>query len=187
MQGRDHPVLLGVPETYYLKCFILRKLAELAVKAAARGAPRAQARWRGPPGSSTRAAISGARTTSASTTSAPAPCARWRDAIHAAHAESWSIDDAMAFADALIVDRFLEVKVVGIEIVARYRRDFTPALLPVWKRWLADDHSTNWATTDAICGYLIGPLLAQSPKLAADARLVERIATCGCAARRRSA
>lgn len=26
MQGRDHPVLLGVPETYYLKCFLLRKL-----------------------------------------------------------------------------------------------------------------------------------------------------------------
>lgn len=26
MQGRDHPVLLGVPETYYLKCFILRVL-----------------------------------------------------------------------------------------------------------------------------------------------------------------
>src|SRR5204862_2122075 len=27
MQGRDHPVLLGVPETYYWNCFILRKLA----------------------------------------------------------------------------------------------------------------------------------------------------------------
>jgi 23S rRNA (cytosine1962-C5)-methyltransferase len=27
MQGRDHPVLLGVPETYYLKCFILRNVA----------------------------------------------------------------------------------------------------------------------------------------------------------------
>lgn len=27
MQARDHPVLLGVPETYYLKCFILRKVA----------------------------------------------------------------------------------------------------------------------------------------------------------------
>jgi len=26
MQGRDHPVLVGVPETHYLKCFILRKL-----------------------------------------------------------------------------------------------------------------------------------------------------------------
>ena len=27
MQGRDHPVLLGVPETYYLKSLILRKVA----------------------------------------------------------------------------------------------------------------------------------------------------------------
>jgi len=26
MQGRDHPVMLGLPETYYLKCFVLRKL-----------------------------------------------------------------------------------------------------------------------------------------------------------------
>jgi 23S rRNA (cytosine1962-C5)-methyltransferase len=25
-QARDHPILLGVPETYYLKCFILRRL-----------------------------------------------------------------------------------------------------------------------------------------------------------------
>ena len=25
MQGRDHPVLVGVPETHYLKCFILRR------------------------------------------------------------------------------------------------------------------------------------------------------------------
>jgi 23S rRNA (cytosine1962-C5)-methyltransferase len=25
-QGRDHPVVLGVPETYYLKCFVLRRM-----------------------------------------------------------------------------------------------------------------------------------------------------------------
>ena len=25
-QARDHPILLGVPETYYLKCFVLRRL-----------------------------------------------------------------------------------------------------------------------------------------------------------------
>ena len=24
-QARDHPILLGVPETHYLKCFVLRK------------------------------------------------------------------------------------------------------------------------------------------------------------------
>ena len=72
----------------------------------------------------------------------------------------------MAFADVLIVDRHLEAKSVGIEVVARYRRDFTPRLLPAWKRWLADNHSANWATTDAICGALIGPLLLQHPALA---------------------
>jgi 23S rRNA (cytosine1962-C5)-methyltransferase len=26
-QARDHPVVLGVPETYYLKCFVLRKMS----------------------------------------------------------------------------------------------------------------------------------------------------------------
>lgn len=26
MQGRDHPILLGVPETYYLKCLIVRRV-----------------------------------------------------------------------------------------------------------------------------------------------------------------
>jgi uncharacterized membrane protein len=26
MQSRDHPVMLTVPESFYLKCFILRKL-----------------------------------------------------------------------------------------------------------------------------------------------------------------
>jgi 23S rRNA (cytosine1962-C5)-methyltransferase len=26
-QARDHPILLGVPETHYLKCFVLKKLA----------------------------------------------------------------------------------------------------------------------------------------------------------------
>jgi 23S rRNA (cytosine1962-C5)-methyltransferase len=27
LQARDHPVLVGVPETHYLKCFVLRKMA----------------------------------------------------------------------------------------------------------------------------------------------------------------
>ena len=85
--------------------------------------------------------------------------------IHAAHGPEWSIDDAMAFADALIADRYLEVKSVGIEVLARYRRDFTPRLLPVWKRWLAGDHSANWATTDAICGYADRSAARAHPRL----------------------
>ena len=79
--------------------------------------------------------------------------------IHAQHASGWTVNDAAAFADDLIVDRYLEVKGIGIELLARYRREFSPRLLPMWKRWLASGHAANWATTDAICGSLIGPLL----------------------------
>ncbi len=61
--------------------------------------------------------------------------------IHADHAGDWTIDDAVAFADALIVDRYLEAKGVGIELLARYRRDFTPRLLPIVEA-LARDAAT---------------------------------------------
>src|SRR5262249_7853080 len=85
--------------------------------------------------------------------------------IYLEHRADWPIDHAMAFANALSVDRYLEVKCLGIEVVARYRRDFRPGLLAAWKRWLV--YSANWATTDSICGLLIGPLLAQQPELCA--------------------
>jgi 3-methyladenine DNA glycosylase AlkD len=85
--------------------------------------------------------------------------------IDEAHRRIWSIDAAIAFADALVVDRYLEAKSVGIDVLARDHRVFTPRLLPVCKRWLAGNHSANWATTDAMCGVLIGPLLVQYPEL----------------------
>ena len=91
--------------------------------------------------------------------------------IHAANRRTWSIRDATAFADLLIKDRYLEVKSVGIEVVARYRRDFAPAHLGVWKCWLVANHSANWATTDAICCSLIGPLLVKHPELAVRMRV----------------
>jgi 3-methyladenine DNA glycosylase AlkD len=85
--------------------------------------------------------------------------------IYLANRERWTADDATRFAAELMRDPYLETKGIGIEVVARYRRSFTPRLLAEWKRWLAADLSTNWATTDAICGMLIGPLLADHPDL----------------------
>jgi 3-methyladenine DNA glycosylase AlkD len=86
--------------------------------------------------------------------------------LHGRHQDRWTLDDATAFADRLIRDRHFEAKAVGIELLARCRRHFAPGLLSRWKRWLADGHSANWATTDAICGYLIGPLVVAHPRLA---------------------
>lgn len=86
-------------------------------------------------------------------------------AIYTANREEWTIDDAMRLADALMRDPYLETKSVGIEVVARYRHSFAPRLLPSWKRWLSTNLSANWATTDLVCGVLIGPLLADHPRL----------------------
>src|SRR5262249_10376658 len=88
--------------------------------------------------------------------------------------DRWSVDDAMRLADVLMRNRHLEAKSVGVEIVARFRKTFTPALLPRWKTWLSMNLSANWATTDAMCGLLIGPLLADRPALAARMRAWSR-------------
>lgn len=85
--------------------------------------------------------------------------------VFVAHKSTWNVRDAMAFADVLIADRFLETKAVGLEVLARYRKDFTPSLLGRCKTWLARNHSANWATTDQMCGAVLGPLLVRYPDL----------------------
>jgi len=90
--------------------------------------------------------------------------------IYTEHRDEWSVDDAMALASLLMADPYLEVKSLGIEVVVRFRRDFAPRLLPTWKQWLARNQSTNWATTDAISCYLIGPLLLHYPERAPEMR-----------------
>ena len=85
--------------------------------------------------------------------------------IYTAHRDRWSLVDAIAFADRLMPDRYLEVKAVGLEVIARYRKQFSPRLLVRCKRWLANNYSANWATTDQMCGVIIGPLLVERPQL----------------------
>jgi len=85
--------------------------------------------------------------------------------VFLSHKSQWTLDDAVAFADLLIRDHYLEVKSVGLELLARYRREFTPEVLRVCKRWLSKNYSANWATTDEMCGVIIGPLLVNHQKL----------------------
>jgi 3-methyladenine DNA glycosylase AlkD len=86
-------------------------------------------------------------------------------AICAAQGQRWTVAEAGAFADALMRDRYLEAKSLGIEVLARYAKDSSPRLLARCKRWLAGNHSANWATTDTMCGLIIGPLLVKHPLL----------------------
>jgi 3-methyladenine DNA glycosylase AlkD len=94
--------------------------------------------------------------------------------VYVANSDRWTVEDAMRVADVLMRDPYLEAKSVGIELVAKYRKAFTPALLPRWKRWLSANLSANWATTDSMCGLLIGPLLVDRPALATRMRAWSR-------------
>lgn len=81
------------------------------------------------------------------------------------HRVDWTMDDAVACADLLVRDDRFEVKGLGVELLARFRRHLTPRHLRVFKRWLAGGHADNWATTDSMCGALITPLLTTHPDL----------------------
>ena len=94
--------------------------------------------------------------------------------IYLAQRDRWRLKDAVAFADLLMRDRYLEAKSVGLEVVARYHRNFAPSLLPQCRRWLARNDSANWATTDEMCGVVIGPLLATHPRLIPQLRAWSR-------------
>jgi 3-methyladenine DNA glycosylase AlkD len=91
--------------------------------------------------------------------------------IYLAHRDQWTARDAVMFAHLLMPDRYLETKAVGLEVLARFRREFTPPLLGRCQRWLARNYSANWATTDEMCGVVIGPLLIKHPELMPRMRL----------------
>lgn len=91
-------------------------------------------------------------------------------AIFRANRDRWDAADALVFASALMADPYLETKSIGIEVLALHRQALTPPMLATWKRWFARNQSSNWATTDAICGMLIGPLLVRHPDRAKGLR-----------------
>jgi 3-methyladenine DNA glycosylase AlkD len=80
----------------------------------------------------------------------------------------WTLEDALGLCDLLIRERELEAKQIGIEVLARFKRQFSPALLATIKGWLADNHCSNWATTDGLCSLLLAPLVQKHPELIAQ-------------------
>ena len=77
----------------------------------------------------------------------------------------WVYADALGFCDVMIREKHLEAKMIGFELLARFKRDFKPELLKTIKRWLLENHSANWATTDGLCSVVVTPLLQKHPEL----------------------
>jgi 3-methyladenine DNA glycosylase AlkD len=84
-------------------------------------------------------------------------------------ARGWRLGDAIAFTDAMIQQPQLEAKGLGVCVLGKFRHEFKPSMLPRVKRWLAK-HCTDWASTDNLCGEVLGPLLVDYPQLVRDVR-----------------
>jgi 3-methyladenine DNA glycosylase AlkD len=78
--------------------------------------------------------------------------------------KNWTLADARRFAGALIVRPELEAKALGIVLLGRFRREFDRALLTDARRWL-ERCCHDWASTDALCGDVVAPLLVAQPGL----------------------
>jgi 3-methyladenine DNA glycosylase AlkD len=75
----------------------------------------------------------------------------------------WTLQDAVAFCDVMLVAPQLEAKGLGLLLLARYSRSFSPGLLRTAKSWLARGRCANWATTDGLSLLIIAPILCGWP------------------------
>jgi 3-methyladenine DNA glycosylase AlkD len=80
------------------------------------------------------------------------------------------VGDAVAFCEFLLAVPQLEAKIVGVELLGRYHRDFDFTLLPQVKRWLLAGYSANWATVDDLAPRVITPLVRRFPRTLPELR-----------------
>ncbi len=80
-------------------------------------------------------------------------------------APTWQVADAVAFADLMVRDRYLEAKGLGLTVLNRYRAVYPRSLLATARKWLADGHLCNWAAVDALAPLVLTPLVVRYPQL----------------------
>lgn len=79
----------------------------------------------------------------------------------------WGLDEAMGFCEAMLREREMEAKSVGILVLADFKRLFDAKMMRKIEGWLGDGLCADWATTDTLCGAVLAPLLGAHPELIA--------------------
>jgi 3-methyladenine DNA glycosylase AlkD len=76
---------------------------------------------------------------------------------------SWTVRDALAFAERCTREREMETKFLGWTILGRYAPAFPAGLPATVRRWILAGHCTNWAHIDALAGEVLARWLARYP------------------------
>jgi 3-methyladenine DNA glycosylase AlkD len=87
------------------------------------------------------------------------------DEFHARIMDSWALGDMTALCEILLPEKKYEAKVSAIILLLKFKKDFTPALVPRLKRWLAADYCNNWACVDVLCPEALSWLIERRPGL----------------------
>ena len=81
--------------------------------------------------------------------------------------ETWTVDDAVRFCDAMVRDPSLEARGTGFQVVAHFVPEAPPTLLADIHRWLAGACG-NWGLVDNLAQSVLSPLLERHPPLVAE-------------------
>jgi len=85
--------------------------------------------------------------------------------IYADVKKQWSLDDAIAFAEALLADDYLEMRSCGVLVLGRFSKQYPASLLPRIRKWIECGWLDNWSAIDLLCSDVLHPLIAARPEL----------------------
>jgi len=85
--------------------------------------------------------------------------------IHGRIKDHWSLGDVLALCEILLPRKKFEAKTSAILLLMKFKKEFTPALVPRLKRWLAADYCDNWACVDVLCPEALAWLIEKHPEL----------------------
>ncbi|MGH8632447.1 MAG: DNA alkylation repair protein, partial [Burkholderiales bacterium] len=80
--------------------------------------------------------------------------------------KAWSAAEGAEFAEAMLAEKHIEGRTVGLLMLSRFHREYDPNLLARARGWLASRRCDNWALTDLLSTKILAPLLQQYPDLA---------------------
>ena len=80
-------------------------------------------------------------------------------ALHQQVKADWTAVEARACCESLLKHTHQEARTVGILLLARFHKTFTPDLLDAAEIWLVKNYCDNWALVDSLAPSVIAPLL----------------------------
>lgn len=82
--------------------------------------------------------------------------------------KEWQLAAAVQFCDRLLTEPHIESKMLGIFVLAKFKRKFDRTTLHTVHSWLDENQCDNWAVTDTISTLILTPLVRKFPEMLSE-------------------